>query len=861
MANPNVRPSPAIPDHEVLRKIGGGAYGEVWLARGVTGALRAVKVVWREDFEDDRTFEREFDGILKFEPISRDHPGLVNILHVGRSRGEEPFYYYVMELGDDVHTGDDINPVEYEALTLRGDHHEGLADQWPVHDCVDIGLRLSEALQHLHDNGLAHRDVKPSNVIFVGGKAKLADIGLVAARGQRTFVGTEGFVPPEGPGSAKADIYSLGKVLYEITTGMDRMNFPELPEKMPGGRDRKLWLELNRIICEVCEPRITKRKISSAAELANSLRRLKRGKRRRPRGISLAITSLFLATVTGWGGWEMAKDTEWVKSFQAPDPMAPPERVEGLYRIFSTPEGADVVDQFGDVIGTTPTQAMSGMVGDQIKVTLRKEGYRPLRLGDALRMSSREEPMILHGEMQVFSPPEIGEPWSDQFDQLYQPDGEAHLSSDFVSRQLWDLAAKDIRANPKVFDYFKTTEDGQPVEIVLTNQEMVNRFSMWMRNQGLEAGFLTEDHEVRGILDQSYANAAMSEKAKKAKLKPFRLRVSRIDYGSLYITSTPSGAELFINKVSEGLTHGEMVVPGIKPGKIELLLVLEGYKPFAKTYNLRDGEMLELHIEMQENQGVVFGKPWENGLGMKFVPADVDLMAAVWETRVRDYQQFLKETKGEPLKLPAFEQTDLHPVVNVTRAEAEAFCEWLTNRERAKERISPNHTYRLPTDIEWSRLVGLIDEDPNASPGTRDARKKEKFPWGEVWAEANVPGNFSDMTAALSPDVDVDRTIPGYDDGYAHTSPVGTYDPNELGIHDLSGNVQEWVGDPYSKQAPEGLGVMRGGGWNTYQKENLYSGSRNAVMPGFADDMYGFRVVLVRKPVDVPEDEPDDEEE
>ncbi|MDX1681055.1 MAG: protein kinase, partial [Akkermansiaceae bacterium] len=220
MKSPNSRPSPAIPDHEVLRKIGGGAYGEVWLARGVTGALRAVKVVWREDFEDERTFEREFDGILKFEPISRDHPGLVNILHVGRSSGEESFYYYVMELGDDVHTGREINPVEYEALTLRSDHHEDPAERWPVEDCIEIGMRLAQALQHLHDNGLAHRDVKPSNVIFVNGKAKLADIGLVAARGQRTFVGTEGFVPPEGPGSAKADVYSLGKVLYEIATGM-----------------------------------------------------------------------------------------------------------------------------------------------------------------------------------------------------------------------------------------------------------------------------------------------------------------------------------------------------------------------------------------------------------------------------------------------------------------------------------------------------------------------------------------------------------------------------------------------------------------------------------------------------------------
>ena len=97
-----LRTAPEIPDMEVLRQIGGGSYGEIWMARWVTDALRAVKVVYRGDFDDDRTFEREFEGILKYEPVARAHPGLVDIMHVGRAHSdEEEFYFYVMELGDD----------------------------------------------------------------------------------------------------------------------------------------------------------------------------------------------------------------------------------------------------------------------------------------------------------------------------------------------------------------------------------------------------------------------------------------------------------------------------------------------------------------------------------------------------------------------------------------------------------------------------------------------------------------------------------------------------------------------------------------------------------------------------------------
>ena len=87
-----MRMIPVIRDHETIRQIGRGAFGEVWLARSVTGALRAVKVVWREDYDHVDSFEREFEAIMRYEPISRRHPALLPILQVGRNEGDG-FYY------------------------------------------------------------------------------------------------------------------------------------------------------------------------------------------------------------------------------------------------------------------------------------------------------------------------------------------------------------------------------------------------------------------------------------------------------------------------------------------------------------------------------------------------------------------------------------------------------------------------------------------------------------------------------------------------------------------------------------------------------------------------------------------------
>jgi serine/threonine protein kinase len=296
---------PLIPDHEVLRVIGRGAYGEIWLARSLTGALRAVKVVYRSTFESERAFQREFQGMSSFEPISRAHAGFVDILHVGRTR---EYLYYIMELADDHMAGRNIDIVNYAPRTLKSDvdRHKRLS----ASESIQLGLSLTDALQALHAHGLSHRDIKPSNIIFIDGVPKLADIGLVATTGQRSFVGTEGYVPPEGPGTPQADIFSLGKLLYEISSGKDRLDFPEIDSRLSTRPDKEALLRLNDVLVKACANDRRKR-YASAAQMRDDLTALNRGKRRpqKKSRIKMAVGALSILLLGGiaFSSWSRSR--------------------------------------------------------------------------------------------------------------------------------------------------------------------------------------------------------------------------------------------------------------------------------------------------------------------------------------------------------------------------------------------------------------------------------------------------------------------------------------------------------------------------------------------------------------------------
>jgi serine/threonine protein kinase/formylglycine-generating enzyme required for sulfatase activity len=252
------------------------------------------------------------------------------------------------------------------------------------------------------------------------------------------------------------------------------------------------------------------------------------------------------------------------------------------------------------------------------------------------------------------------------------------------------------------------------------------------------------------------------------------------------------------------------------------------------------------------------GEPWSNSLQMKFVPIG-DIHFAVWQTRVRDFAAFVHATgydavggmfsvvthngfKSNTLswKDPGFAQTPDHPVVGVSWEDADQFCDWLTGKERSEGVLSAFQRYRLPTDEEWSRAIGLPHET-GATPAERSGGVKNVYPWGNRFPPPNGFGNYAGSESMTGAPAGW-SIIAGYHDAFPRTGPVTAFHPNRDGICSLGGNVWEWCEDKYQNNL--NWRTLRGASWATSRNEETLSSYRRGYDPYFRSDDVGFRCVI-----------------
>ncbi len=216
----------------------------------------------------------------------------------------------------------------------------------------------------------------------------------------------------------------------------------------------------------------------------------------------------------------------------------------------------------------------------------------------------------------------------------------------------------------------------------------------------------------------------------------------------------------------------------------------------------------------------------------KFIEATNHQTAA--EKRNWSYVMSSGRAKRQPdinWQQPGYDQQDSHPVVHVSWFDARCMADWLSKNSEGQ--------YRLPTEAQWEMAC-------------RAGKNTIRF-WGDTPAEACQYANGYDI--ALKEKKKFPWPHHPCTDGYATTAPVGSFQPNAMGLHDMLGNVSEWCRDVFDKKAyrhhsrtnpfykqGEGTRVVRGGGWYS-APHSMRCSVRRGNCPMNTDDALGFRLI------------------
>lgn len=154
-----------------------------------------------------------------------------------------------------------------------------------------------------------------------------------------------------------------------------------------------------------------------------------------------------------------------------------------------------------------------------------------------------------------------------------------------------------------------------------------------------------------------------------------------------------------------------------------------------------------------------------------------DFYIAKFEIKVSEYRKFCLATDRTMPKQPEWGWNDNHPIINTSWNDAHDYVAWLNKRT--------DEDYRLPTEAEFEYVI-------------RNGGEKGVYPWGN-----KLPINENLADESYRAKTSKSGIWQNYNDGYAFTSPVGSFEPNKLGVCDINGNIWEWCSDWYAEYSDQ----------------------------------------------------------
>ncbi|MCW5550178.1 MAG: SUMF1/EgtB/PvdO family nonheme iron enzyme [Opitutaceae bacterium] len=806
--------------YTLTRILGRGGMGVVWLAR------------------DDKL---ERDVALKFLPetVAADERALDDLKRETRRSLEltHPHIVRIYDFVDDARTA--AIAMEYvDGRTLSKLALDQPDRTFPVATLRPWVEQLCAALDYAHGQArVVHRDLKPANLMVdAAGRLKIADFGISATLSDSTTrvskqAGTSGtpvyMSPQQMMGEKPAvtdDIYSLGATLYDLLTGKPPFYsgniLLQVQNKVPPSvaeRRAELGVSGEAIPPEweatiaACLAKEPKDRPQSAGEVAERLGLttkttkvtkpeakverpdLRAGRdggnlqaslpgqskiENRKSKIMAAVAVIAAAVALGWWFGIHAPEQRRLELARLQAQQAEAARLaaaRGGLIIRTDPAGAEVA--VGGVgVERSPATFREMRLG-AYEVTVTKAGHEPQTLRLSVEENRFTQPAV------VTLAPTVG-----GVELTSEPTG-----LDFELRST-RLVSADLPAVRRTGKTPATLSD-----LPIGDYRVTYRRSGW-------------PEQVREVAVAKGGTARA---------------VAEFVPGSLELTSTPSGAEVYAvgrdGPPGRPLGTTPYRVAEALPGRYEFELRLAGHKAATASVTVQPRLAARGSVALEKEPHIVL-----EGLGleMRHIPAgsfqmggagnptqQVTISRPFWLGKTEVTQGQWQAVMGNN---PSHFKGSNLPAENVSWADAMEFCRKLTERERAAGRLPAGYVYTLPTEAQW-----------------------------EYACRAGTTGDYAGNLDAM-----------GWYSGNAggSTKPVGTKAANAWGLHDMHGNVWEWCLDWYgnypggSVTDPTGpasgsFRVARGGGWGS-TADLCRSADRNGSPPGNRNGFLGFRPAL-----------------